>query len=198
MRHIMTLSFSAFALLFSLSSITAHASETTYVANADAGKAKSAACAGCHGADGNSAVPSFPKLAGQPAGYIAQQLADFKSGTRVDPTMKGMVAGLSEHDMLDLGAYYAAQSGSVGEISLAQEAAARAGEALYRGGDAQFSVTACMACHGPEGKGIAPNYPRLSGQHATYIETQLLAFKKWHAQRPDDEQHRLPFKRRTD
>ena len=166
----------AFAATLSLT-FSAVASESATHGNADAGKAKSATCAGCHGADGNSMVPSFPKIAGQPAGYIAAQLATFKSGERADATMKGMVAALSAQDMLDLDAYYSTQKPTVGEISAEQEEAARTGEALYRTGSAEFSITACTACHGPAGKGVQPNYPRLAGQYAGYIETQLLAFK---------------------
>src|SRR4030067_263718 len=77
-----------------------------------AGKTKSAACAACHGVDGNSAAPNFPKLAGLDAQYIAKQLADYKSGARKDPLMIGMVAGLSRKDMDDLGAYYASRTRS--------------------------------------------------------------------------------------
>lgn len=91
--------------------------------------------------------------------------------------MLGMVAALSEQDMLDLDAYYASQASNVGSITADQEASAREGESIYRGGLSEYSVTACMACHGPDGKGVEPNYPKLSGQHATYIEKQLLAFK---------------------
>jgi cytochrome c553 len=79
--------------------------------------------------------------------------------------------------MLDLDAYYASQAQTPGEISQDQEEAALTGQVIYRAGLAEFSVTACMACHGPDGKGVQPNYPRLSGQHAVYIEKQLLAFK---------------------
>ena len=155
----------------------AYSSETMLYPDAEAGKAKAAACTACHMADGNSIVTSFPKLAGQQHGYIAKQLADFKSGARSDDTMKGMVAALSKQDMLDLDAYYAGQNQTAGTISKDQEESARAGEVIYRGGLSKYAVTACMACHGPDGKGVQPNFPRLSGQHAAYIEKQLLAFK---------------------
>jgi cytochrome c553 len=177
MRSVLTTFATGLALSISLASTPVFASENTAHGDAEAGKAKSATCTACHMADGNSAVPSFPKIAGQQPGYIAKQLADFKSGTRLDDTMKGMVAALSEQDMLDLDAYFSGQTQSPGEISQDQAELALAGEKVYRGGLTEFSVTACMACHGPDGKGLQPNFPRLSGQHASYIEKQLLAFK---------------------
>ena len=145
--------------------------------DAEDGKQKSIACAACHGIDGNSPVAQFPKIAGQVPGYIAAQLANFKSGERTNPIMGGIVGALSEQDMADLDAYYSAQQVSGGSITADQEQQARAGEAVFRGGSAEFNVPACMGCHGPSGSGIPPNFPRLAGQHASYIETQLLAFK---------------------
>lgn len=144
--------------------------------NAAAGKNKSALCAGCHGVDGNSAAPNFPKLAGQDAQYTAKQLADFKSGARKDPTMVGMVAGLSRKDMDDLGAYYASQKRSAGTTKASADALKKA-ERLYRGGDAKNGIPACMSCHGPAGVGIPPLFPAVSGQHAAYSQKQLLDFK---------------------
>lgn len=148
----------------------------TAAASAAAGKTKSAACAGCHGVDGNSAAPNFPKIAGQDAQYIAKQLADFKSGARKDPLMAGMVAGLSKKDMGDLGAYYAGQKRAAGASSAGAEAMKKA-ERLYRGGDAKNGISACMSCHGPAGTGIPPRFPAVSGQHAAYSQKQLLDFK---------------------
>jgi len=144
--------------------------------NAAAGKNKSAVCAGCHGVDGNSAAPNFPKIAGQDGQYIAKQLADFKSGARKDPTMIGMVAGLSKKDMDDLGAYFASQKRSTGTTS-ASAADLKKAERLYRGGDAKNGIPACMSCHGPAGVGIPPRFPAVSGQHAAYSQKQLLDFK---------------------
>ena len=177
MRSVLTTLAAGLALSLSLASTHVYASEDAQHGDPEAGKTKSATCVACHMTDGNSVVPTFPKIAGQQPGYIAKQLADFKSGTRSDDTMKGMVAALSEQDMLDLDAYYSSQKQNPGEISKDQEEVALAGQAIYRAGVAEFSVTACMACHGPAGKGLQPNFPRLSGQHATYIEKQLLAFK---------------------
>ena len=144
--------------------------------NAAAGKGKSAVCAGCHGVDGNSPAPNFPKLAGLDAQHTAKQLADFKSGARKDPIMAGMAAGLSKKDMDDLGAYYASQKRSTSKPSASADALKKA-ERLYRGGDAKNGIAACMSCHGPAGAGIPPRFPAVSGQHAAYSQKQLMAFK---------------------
>lgn len=150
---------------------------TAYRSDAEAGRAKSAVCAACHGTNGNSASDQFPNIAGQVDGYIAAQLAKFKSGERDNLIMAGMVAILTPADMADLDAYYANQPAAVGSITPEQETTARAGEAIYRGGIEKYHVPPCMACHGPSGAGVSPNFPRLGGQHATYLEAQLLAFK---------------------
>ena len=144
--------------------------------NAAAGKNKSAPCAACHGADGNSAAPNFPKLAGQDAQYLSKQLADFKAGARKDPLMMGMVAGLSKKDMDDLGAYYANQKAKPG-VASGDATSLKKAERLYRGGDAKSGISACMSCHGPSGHGIPPRFPAVSGQHATYTQKQLMDFK---------------------
>ena len=141
-----------------------------------AGKTKSAACAACHGVDGNSAAPNFPKLAGLDAQYIAKQLADYKSGARKDPLMIGMVAGLSRKDMDDLGAYFASRKRSTGTTGASADVLKKA-ERLYRGGDAKNGISACISCHGPAGTGIPPRFPAVSGQHAAYSQKQLLDFK---------------------
>ncbi|MGD8379255.1 MAG: c-type cytochrome [Gammaproteobacteria bacterium] len=142
--------------------------------DASAGKQKAAACAACHGADGNSATPQFPKLAGQHADYLVKQLKDFKSGARQNPIMAGQVAGLSEQDMQDLAAYFSSQTTGIGAANPATVDKARK---LYLGGDMKDHVTACAACHGPSGLGNPPmDIPRLSGQHAAYVVTQLQNF----------------------
>jgi cytochrome c553 len=145
-----------------------------------AGKAKSAACAACHGADGNGVGnPDWPKLAGQAPEYLAKQLRDFKSGARKDlimnGTMNGMAAGLSEQDIRDIAAYYASQPLKPGVARDAE--LVKLGERIYRGGIAERRVPACMSCHGPSGHGIPPKFPRLSGQNAGYTEKQMLFFK---------------------
>ena len=131
--------------------------------DANAGQQKSASCTACHGADGNSPLDQFPKIAGQVPGYIAKQLAAFKSGERASPIMAGMAAALSAEDMADLDAFYSSRKISESAITTDQEKDARTGEAIYRGGIAEFSVPPCMGCHGPSGSGIPPNFPRLAG-----------------------------------
>jgi cytochrome c553 len=143
--------------------------------DAEAGKAKSVMCAACHGQDGNSVAPNFPKLAGQHADYLTKQLVDFKAGERTDATMNGMVAALSEQDMADLGAFYASQKGTVGQ---AAEDKVAMGEMLYRAGNSASGVAACSACHGPRGSGNPmAKFPSLSGQHADYTALQLKNFR---------------------
>ena len=142
-----------------------------------AGQAKSQICAACHGLDGNSLMPQNPVLAGQVPGYIAQQLAQFKSGVRKNAIMAGMTQLLSEQDMQDLDAWFSSQTAPPRTVAADDLELAHTGEKLYRGGDSEMSVPACMGCHGPAGFGIPPNYPRLTGQWSTYLEEQLLAFK---------------------
>jgi cytochrome c553 len=148
--------------------------------DAAAGKTKSAACAACHGADGNSVNPEWPKLAGQHAGYLLKQLRNFKGGPngkpeRENPLMAGQVATLSEQDMENLAAYFASQKVTVGETAKDQ---LEVGQAIYRGGNAATGVAACIACHGPTGAGNPQAlFPSLSGQHATYVAAQLKAFR---------------------
>lgn len=140
-----------------------------------AGQAKVAVCAACHGADGNSANPEWPKLAGQHQGYTVKQLKEFKAGKRENAMMAPMAMPLSEQDMSDIGAYYASVPRSGG---FASETMVKLGEKIYRGGNAGSKIPACMACHGPSGAGDPlAGFPSLSGQHAKYIELQLNAFK---------------------
>ena len=150
----------------------------SFAANAsdvEAGKAKSAACAACHGADGNSVNPLWPSLAGQHASYLVKQLMDFKEGRRTDSTMVGMVAALNEEDMKDLAAYFASQAPK--SVSFDAELIA-AGESIYRGGITETQMAACMGCHSPSGTGNGPaGWPSLRSQHPQYIVTQLQNFK---------------------
>ena len=136
------------------------------------GKAKSVTCTACHGVDGNSMVPNFPKLAGQGESYLFKQLKDFKSAERKDGLMAGIVAALSTDDMANLAAYFSKQSAAQGVASKTANIAL--GERLYRGGDKTRGVTACIACHGPVGKGNpAALYPLIYGQGAMYTAKQL-------------------------
>jgi cytochrome c553 len=143
--------------------------------DAAAGEAKAAACGACHGADGNSMAPTFPRLAGQGERYIYKQLQDFKAARRQNPTMQGMAFGLQDQDMADIAAYYAKQTSGTG---MAKADLAKKGEKLYRGGNPAKGLAACAGCHNPAGKGNAlAGFPRLGGQHADYVKAQLQAFR---------------------
>ena len=137
-----------------------------------AGEAKAAICASCHGPAGNSVNPEWPKLAGQHAKYTAKQIHDFKAGvTRSDALMAPLIAGLSDRDIEDIAAYYAAQTSTGG---FASEELHALGERIYRGGNMESGVPACIACHGPRGTGNdLAGFPRLAGQHATYTAKQI-------------------------
>ena len=151
--------------------------------DAAAGQAKSALCATCHGADGNSALAVNPKLAGQNASYLMKQLMDYKSGARVNPTMSAMVASLTDQDIADIAAWYSSQEPT---LQGADPALLELGESIYRGGNRELSVAACSACHSPTGKGNAPaGFPSLSGQHPEYTLLQLKAFRS--GERANDE-----------
>jgi cytochrome c553 len=130
-------------------------------------------CFACHGADGNSASPLFPRLAGQHARYLERQLADYRSGRRKSGTMQPMVAELSAADFKALGTYFEGQKPRTYRID--DEAAAAAGRTLYQSGQATTGVPACSSCHGADGRGTE-TLPRLAGQHARYTENQLRAF----------------------
>ena len=143
--------------------------------DAAAGKKIAAACGACHGADGNSAAPTFPKIAGLGEKYLLKQLKDFKSGARNNAIMAGQVAALSEGQMSDLAAYFASQKRSVGYAAKDKVAG---GEKVYRAGNQATGVPACLACHGADGNGMsAAGFPALGGQHADYIKAQLMAFQ---------------------
>lgn len=147
--------------------------------DAEAGKAKSITCAACHGADGNSAIPANPNLAGQVPGYIAAQLNAFKSGERANAIMAGQSMTLSDTDMANLDAYYAGLPAKVtSTLTDEDKALAEEGRKIFRGGFAERGISACMSCHGPSGHGIPKNYPRVSAQHKEYLEQQLLAYKR--------------------
>ncbi len=143
--------------------------------DADAGKAKAAACTACHGPGGNSTNPEWPKLAGQSEAYTVGQLQAFKSGARANALMQGQVAGLSEQDMKDIAAYFYNQAPLTGA---ANPELAAAGETLYRAGNKESGTPACMGCHGPAGEGnAAAAFPRVAGQHADYSAAQLRVYR---------------------
>lgn len=172
MKRIM--SFAAVGVAFSLASI---AQADVFVnGDAAAGKGKAAVCAGCHGMDGNSPLAANPKLAGQNASYLQAQIKHFKEGKRVNATMAPMVKGLTDQDIADIAVYYSQQKAKVGAAS---ETLVARGEKIYRGGIPEAGVPACTGCHGPQGEGNpGSKYPALSGQHASYTETQLLSYRK--------------------
>jgi cytochrome c553 len=137
-------------------------------------------CAACHAADGNSVAPANPKLAGQIPEYLHKQLANFKSqggkkAERADPVMSSMVASLSDADMRNVAAYFAAQK--LRPAAATSKDLAAAGQKLWRGGNASSGVPACAGCHGPDGAGIPAQYPRLAGQYSAYLEAQLKLFR---------------------
>ena len=139
--------------------------------SADAGQAKSAVCAACHGVDGNSANPEWPSLAGQHSGYLAAQIEAFKDQSRQNPLMSAQAASLSEEDAQDLAAFY---SGQVLTSKEAESSAVNRGQKLYRGGDPDRGISACIACHGPNGLGNPMSgYPVIASQHSVYLASQL-------------------------
>lgn len=154
------------------------ASPAALAARGDAAKAEplvNGVCGGCHGVDGNSMAPTFPKLAGLQLEYINKQLNDYKTGIRKNPTMAPMVSTLSSDDILNLAAYYSAQAPKPGTAKDA--ALVAAGQKVYKGGNMGSGVPACASCHGPNGAGIPAQFPRLAGQHSEYILTQLRDFR---------------------
>lgn len=141
----------------------------------DDGKAKALTCTACHGPEGNSANALWPNIAGQNASYTLAQLQAFKSGARQNPLMSSQAMLLSDQDMADLAVYFESLPGAAQSVADARLIAR--GEALYRGGDKANGTPACMACHGPKGRGNpAAKYPALNGQHAAYTSLQLQSY----------------------
>ncbi len=134
-----------------------------------------AVCASCHGADGNSGTPANPKLAQQHPEYLVKQLQEFKSGKRANAVMAGFAAMLSDEDMKNISAWLTSQQAKPGFAK--DRELVSLGERIFRGGIADRQVAACAGCHSPNGAGIPSQYPRLSGQHADYSESQLKAFR---------------------
>lgn len=134
------------------------------------------ACLTCHGPKGQSAMPAWPKLAGQHAAYISKQLRNYKDGTRANAIMQGMSAALTEEDMNNLSAYLVIQPASQGLAE--NKETLNLGQSIYRGGIAAKGVPACAGCHSPNGAGIPAQYPRMGGQWAEYNTAQLMAFRE--------------------
>ena len=192
--------------------------EDAAVGNSAAGKEKAASCAGCHGEDGNSMMPTFPKLAGQHSSYLIRQLQAFKEGSRNDATMAPMALALTEADMADLGAYFSTQSISANpEPSLPppaedsdepidenkakeeMKALLAMGSNIYRNGNLASNLSACIACHGPSGEGNKPAaFPALSSQHADYLIKTLTDFKSGARNKNPDNMMNMIAKKMSD
>ncbi len=139
-----------------------------------AGAAKASTCFACHGPKGNSINPAFPRLAGQNAAYLVEQLRLFRSGIRQNPMMSAMASGLTDQDIDNLAVYFAAQTPTGLQ---ADRASWKAGRALYRSGDRKRDIPACVACHGPTGRGNpAAGYPALGAQQSAYVVAQLQSY----------------------
>ncbi|MGR8997865.1 MAG: c-type cytochrome [Gammaproteobacteria bacterium] len=179
--------------------------------NISAGKEKAAACASCHGENGNSLVSTIPKLAQQHTSYLIKQLQAFKDGSRKDPMMSAMAMGLTKEDMIDIANFYAEQKISANELPVLDDededetpAAKKTdiqtmitqGSDLYRNGDLTREVSACIACHGPFGDGNKPAaYPMLKSQHAEYLIKALTDFKSGaRSNNPDNIMHMIAKK----
>ena len=139
------------------------------------GQASFAVCSACHGVDGNSGTPAYPKLAQQHPEYLVKQLQEYKSGKRANAIMLGFASALSEEDMKNV-AYWATSKKATPGFAKEKELVTM-GERIYRGGISDRQVPACAGCHSPTGSGIPAQYPRLSGQHSEYTTAQLTAFR---------------------
>lgn len=164
-------------MFFSLPSFAAEQPKEEIKGNIEKGKKLSVTCVACHGVDGNSVVPTFPKIAGQGAPYIVKQLQDYKSGKRNNAIMMGISSQLSEENMIDLAAYYSSQKISE-NVAKTDAESLKLAEKIYLGGKEE--VTACIACHGPKGKGMpSAKFPSIYAQHAEYTESQLKKFRQY-------------------
>jgi len=166
-----------FVLLCTASQVFA-ADQKALVGDPAAGQTKAEVCTACHGTNGNSPTPLWPKIAGLSEKYLYSQLIEFRKGDkglRNDPTMYGIVQHMSDQDLADLAAFYARQKMTVGTVA---QNFVEVGQKVYRGGNIHSGVPACAACHDATGKGNAlANFPRLSGQNPQYVIDQLTKFK---------------------
>ncbi len=176
MKLIAPLFFAAVVAVTSVSAFAAEAKPT--VAKPDLAKGEAsygAVCAACHGVDGNSGTPAYPKLSQQHPEYLVKQLQEFKSDKRSNAIMKGFASMLSDEDMKNIAYWVASKKAKPGTAK--DKELVTLGERIYRGGIADRQVPACAGCHSPNGAGIPAQYPRLSGQHADYAVAQLTAFR---------------------
>ena len=143
--------------------------------NIEDGKRSAAVCAGCHGADGNSVTPAFPKLAGLGEKYLIKQIKDIKSKKRPIVEMTGLTDNLSDQDIENIAAFYNSQKSTTGQADPEQ---VELGRTLYKAGNSAKGIPACTGCHAPNGAGNEPaGFPQLAGQHAVYTEAQLKKFQ---------------------
>ncbi len=177
--------------------------------NVARGKSKAAACAGCHGEDGNSIAPIFPRLAGQNEAFLGRALSDFKAHLRSDPSMEAFAAGLSSQDIRDVSAYFSSQKPVVAkigedqyvdddeEIPVTPELIAQ-GATIFQAGNEASGVAACSACHGPTGSGNAPaGFPALKGQFLPYLIKSLNDFREGYRTNDDGAMMRTITKKMT-
>lgn len=164
--------------LYFILSVATAAESAVLVPDINAGRQKSEPCVVCHGPDGNSVVPAWPKIAGQPERYLVEQLKEYRKGekgTRFNAVMYGLVGTLTDQDIVDLAGYFASQQRTPG---VTDEKWMSLGEKIYRGGNPKTGVPACQGCHDPAGRGNPPaGFPPLSGQQSAYAVDQLKAFK---------------------
>ncbi len=168
------LALSACLALFAGTVVAAEA-KPAFKADAAKGQQLAAACIACHVADGSRGLPANPILQGQHADYIVKQLTEFKGGKRKNAIMTGMAAPLQDDDMKHIAAFFGSKKPVEGAARHKETLAL--GERIYRGGIMAKQVPACAGCHSPNGAGIPSQYPRLGGQHAEYLEAQMLGFR---------------------
>lgn len=168
------LALSACLALFAGTVVAAEA-KPAFKADAAKGQQLAAACIACHVADGSRGLPANPILQGQHADYIVKQLMEFKGGKRKNAIMTGMAAPLQDDDMKHIAAFFGSKKPVEGAARHKDTLAL--GERIYRGGIMAKQVPACAGCHSPNGAGIPSQYPRLGGQHAEYLEAQMLGFR---------------------
>jgi cytochrome c553 len=176
MKLIAPLLIAGFVAAFSFSAVANEAAPAKYKPDLAKGEASfGAVCAACHGPDGNSIAPIYPKLAQQHPQYIVKQLTEFKAGKRANPIMLGFASTLSDEDMQNIAYWVTTKTSKPGFAK--EKELVTLGERIYRGGIADRQVPACAGCHSPNGAGIPAQYPRLAGQNADYAVLQLTAFR---------------------
>lgn len=171
MKHILLAAMTCIPLM-------AQADDAAQTLTTQGNKQGATACMACHGADGGgTAAAGFPRLAGLNAAYIAHQLHDFRSGKRNNPLMQPIAKALSDTEIQQVAAYYAAMPVPATAPAGGDTALLRKGEALATTGDWNHEIPACFQCHGPAGKGIGRDFPAITGQSAVYISNQIAAWK---------------------